>query len=240
MPFQSTVNIGLAFGVPGEIKFDGPQRVEPGIVNSGGLQSNIVGYGYTRDAQTGIYTVGGQVGNGACSVTASIAGTTMTVTAVGSGTVTNGLTISGSGVTANTKVLRQFTGAAGGIGTYLVDTSQTVASTTITGAGNQIVFGGILIHPKHYATTGTSAGGTLAPTLALPDNQNGEFCTLGLIVVNSATACSIGDQVQFNSVTGALGTVAPGASATSGYTLIPNASVWRYPTTAAGLIVVKV
>ena len=240
MGFQSTVNIDLAFGVAGEIIFDGPLRVEPGTVNSGGLQPNVVGYGFTRDAVTGIYTVGGQVGNGACSVTASIAGTTMTVTAVGSGAVTNGLVLSGSGVTAQTTVLRQLTGAAGGIGTYQVSISQTATSTTITGAGNQIVFGGILVHPKHYASLGTLAGGTLAPTLNLADNLIGEFMTMGMVVVNTAsTNVRIGDQVQFSSVTGALTTVAPGAAVTSGSTLIGGASVYRYPTTAAGLIAIE-
>lgn len=71
----------------------------------------------------------------AASVTASIATTTMTVTAVGSGTLTPGQTISGSGVTAGTKIVKQLTGTPGGVGTYQVDTSQTAASTTIAGAG---------------------------------------------------------------------------------------------------------
>ena len=71
----------------------------------------------------------------AASVTASIAGTTMTVTAVGSGALTTGQTLSGSGVTSGTKVVKQLTGTAGSTGTYQVDASQTVASTTITAAG---------------------------------------------------------------------------------------------------------
>lgn len=66
------------------------------------------------------------------SVTGSIAGTTLTVTAVGSGTLYADNTISGTGVTAGTIILGQLTGTTGGVGTYLVSTSQTVASTTIT------------------------------------------------------------------------------------------------------------
>jgi hypothetical protein len=65
------------------------------------------------------------------SVTASIAGTTMTVTAVGSGTLAIGQTLSGSGVTSGTKIVGQGTGR-GGTGTYTVSASQTVASTTVT------------------------------------------------------------------------------------------------------------
>ena len=41
--------------------------------------------------------------------------------------------ISGTGVTAGTRIVRQITGTAGSTGTYEVSVSQTVASTTITG-----------------------------------------------------------------------------------------------------------
>lgn len=60
---------------------------------------------------------------------------TMTVTAVTSGTISIGQTVSGSGVTAGTRVTAFGTGA-GGTGTYIVDPTQTAASTTITVAGN--------------------------------------------------------------------------------------------------------
>lgn len=74
------------------------------------------------------------VAGSAASVTGSIAGTTLTVTAVGSGTLTVGQTLSGSGVTAGTKITAFGTGT-GGTGTYTVSASQTVSSTTITAAG---------------------------------------------------------------------------------------------------------
>lgn len=67
----------------------------------------------------------------AATVTASISGTTMTVSAVASGTVLVGAVISGTGVTAGTRITDYGTGT-GGTGTYTVDTSQTVSSTTIT------------------------------------------------------------------------------------------------------------
>lgn len=70
--------------------------------------------------------------NNAASVfTASISGTTMTVSAVTSGTVLVGAVISGTGVTAGTRITGYGTGT-GGTGTYTVDTSQTVGSTTIS------------------------------------------------------------------------------------------------------------
>jgi hypothetical protein len=67
------------------------------------------------------------------SVTGSISGTTLTVTAVASGAVVVGQVISGSGVTSGTTITAKGTGT-GGTGTYTVSVSQTVASTTVTGA----------------------------------------------------------------------------------------------------------
>ena len=66
-------------------------------------------------------------------VTASIATTTMTVTAITSGPIYPGMTITGTGVTAGTRIVSQLTGTDGSTGTYQVSISQTVASTTITG-----------------------------------------------------------------------------------------------------------
>ena len=68
----------------------------------------------------------------AAVVTGSIATTTLTVSAVSSGAIQIGDVLSGTGVTANTRVLNQLTGTAGGIGTYTIDTSQTASLTTIT------------------------------------------------------------------------------------------------------------
>jgi len=64
--------------------------------------------------------------------TGSIAGTTLTLTAVSAGSFGNGNTLAGAGVTAGTKITGYLTGT-GGAGTYSVSISQTVSSTTITG-----------------------------------------------------------------------------------------------------------
>lgn len=73
---------------------------------------------------------------GGASVTGSISGTTLTVTVADTNGVPIdiGCTLSGSGVTAGTKVTAYGTGS-GGTGTYTVSASQTVSSTTITTAG---------------------------------------------------------------------------------------------------------
>ena len=65
-------------------------------------------------------------------VTGSISGTTLTVSAVTSGTLYVGQTIQGTGVTALTIITALGTGT-GGAGTYTISTSQTVSSTTLYG-----------------------------------------------------------------------------------------------------------
>lgn len=73
---------------------------------------------------------GGSIADGA-AFTAAIAGTTMTVSAVASGTLHVGQPVTGAGVTAGTVITALGTGT-GGTGTYTVSASQTVASEAMT------------------------------------------------------------------------------------------------------------
>ena len=63
--------------------------------------------------------------------TGSISGTTLTVTAVTTGTILAGQSLAGTGISANTVITALGTGQ-GSTGTYTVNNSQTVSSTTIT------------------------------------------------------------------------------------------------------------
>lgn len=109
----------------------------------------------------------------AAVVTGSIATTTLTVSAVTSGSLSVGQYISGSGVTAATKITAQLTGTAGGVGTYTVDTSQTAASTTITAtAAYATAFSG---------NTGTGTMGAITVTAAA------KVGTYKLVIVEPAT-----------------------------------------------------
>ena len=65
--------------------------------------------------------------------TGSIATTTLTVSAITSGTLLPGMLLSGTGVTSGTYIVTQLTGTTGGTGTYTVSPSQTVSSTSIAG-----------------------------------------------------------------------------------------------------------
>ncbi len=86
----------------------------------------------TNGAQNNLFLDSGTAGDAV--FTASISGTTMTVSAVTSGTIYVGCLITGTGVTANTTITALGTGT-GGVGTYTVSQSQTVVSTTITSDG---------------------------------------------------------------------------------------------------------
>ena len=81
------------------------------------------------------YTIGpgGQVG---CSFVGSIAGNILTITAINSGGISIGQTITGLGVTDGTKIVQFLTGAGGNVnevGTYLVNIPQSLSSLTFTG-----------------------------------------------------------------------------------------------------------
>ncbi len=67
--------------------------------------------------------------------TASISGTTMTVTAFssGAGTLAAGEGLVGANITAGTTIVQQLTGTAGNTGTYQVTITQTAASGTVNG-----------------------------------------------------------------------------------------------------------
>jgi len=93
---------------------------------SGGVGTYTINNSQTVTSQQMNSTAVGAV------VTGSISGTTLTVTAVTSGTLFLGQTIEGSTVTAQT-IITAFGTGTGGAGTYTVNNSQTVSSTTLYG-----------------------------------------------------------------------------------------------------------
>jgi NADH:ubiquinone oxidoreductase subunit B-like Fe-S oxidoreductase len=79
------------------------------------------------------YTIGpgGQIG---ATFTGSITNNILTVTGITQGAISLGMTLSGTGITAGTKITSFLTGAGGNVnelGTYQLNISQNVASTTI-------------------------------------------------------------------------------------------------------------
>ena len=113
----------------------------------------------------------------AAVVTGSIATTVLTVTAVTSGTLSVGQTISGSGVTAGTKITALGTGI-GGTGTYTVDTSQTASSTTVTAsAASSAAYSGNTGNGTMGAITVSSGAklGAYSLTITEPGTNDGNF-----------------------------------------------------------------
>lgn len=79
---------------------------------------------------TTIATFTGTINNNASPTPA--AGTVLNVLSTPTGGLVIGQVLSGTGVTANTKIIAQVSGTQGGVGVYTVDTSQLVSATTIT------------------------------------------------------------------------------------------------------------
>lgn len=104
------------------ITMDGYDR--SGAVNLSGITSPSDGANTIQTAVNGSLPT-------LASVTGSIAGTTLTVTAVGSGNISLGAQVLGTGVTAGTYVTA-FGNGTGGNGTYTVNHSQTVGSEALT------------------------------------------------------------------------------------------------------------
>lgn len=79
------------------------------------------------------YSNGVSVTSRTAAFTGSIATTTLTVSAVSAGSLFQSMQLTGTGVTAGTRIVTQLTGTTGGAGTYTVSVSQTVSSTAMTG-----------------------------------------------------------------------------------------------------------
>lgn len=100
----------------------------------------------------------GVTGETAATFTGSIAGTTLTVSATGTGLIEVGQVLSGSGITAGTYISALGTGV-GGLGTYVVSDSQSVGSTAITARDPVITFDAI--STAFQATSPTTGASSL-------------------------------------------------------------------------------
>lgn len=80
-------------------------------------------------------------------------------------------------------------------------------SNTATVGGATADFAGIFVKPKEQFSFGTTAGGPLAATLAVPNYTTGGLMKSGHCAVSLPAAAALNDKVVFDTTTGALSTV---------------------------------
>jgi hypothetical protein len=151
------------------VKNDGAAQAVPGQKAYADLTTGKVTFAATASASSASAT--GSIAAGTASATGSITDNVMTLTAALSGAFQVGCPLSGTNVATGTKVVRQLTGVAGGLGTYEVTPGeQTVAATTITcaygtftaasGLSGTFQVGGLLSGTNVVAGTAITAFGT--------------------------------------------------------------------------------
>lgn len=138
----------------------GSGTVVPGTTISGtGVVSGTTVVSQLTGTAGGVGTYSVSVPQTVASTTVSGAYGTLTVTAVGSGSLAIGNVLSGTGVTAGTFITALGTGT-GGTGTYVVSPTQTAASTTVAATG--------AIETKWYAASFGLAGELVKMTSTQP------------------------------------------------------------------------
>lgn len=202
------------------------------VTNSGSSAVTIGMKAYANNANgaitfaaTGSPTVGGTstastiaLNNGSAStiavnsVTGSIAGTTLTVSAIGTGALAPGMVLSGTNVAVGTTIVKQLTGTTGSTGNYQVSISQTVNSTTITTPGySTMTVGGTVT--GYFAAGQTVSGGTTAAGTTILSQISGTAGVAGTYAVtNSQTVTS-------SSLTASGGLLTVGGTVTGAYAI---------------------
>lgn len=151
-------------------KNDGSSPCTVGMKAYADLATGKVSFAATGAPTTGATSTGSTIAPATFSVTGSVAGDLLTVTAVGSGTVVNGGTISGTGITTGTMIANQVTPllageATGGIGRYLLTNGgMTTVSETVSGTYGLLTIGtatGTFAVNQLLAVSGSVVAGTV-------------------------------------------------------------------------------
>jgi hypothetical protein len=108
--------------------------------------------------------------------TGSISGTTLTVSVMQSGTIAVGQAIFGQGIAQNTVITALGTGT-GGVGTYTVSDSQTVASTAINSVVSPASFTGLIVGTTLVVTAVSSGTIQIGQTIEAAGIVNGTIIT---------------------------------------------------------------
>lgn len=241
MAFQSTVNFERALGVPGELFVDGPNRTQPGLLNSASAAYNIIGataFTITAAASDQDPNLPMTVAAGGTGIFAGILvapktyasyGTTADGPLAPTMTLPNNLnaefmlmgepivTLPGA---ANVGDRVFYDNTTGALGTQAPSSTFTGVVATNTLTVSAFTAGGA---PLAVGTVISGAGvtpGTVISALGTGTGGNGTYTVTGAATVASTT------------MTG--NSIAP-----TGKTFVPNCVVERYSPTGAGLAVIK-
>lgn len=133
----------------------------------------------------GASATGSDIAQETFSVTGSVADDVLTVTAIGSGTVYPGSTISGTGIATGTKIVSQISGTPGGVGTYRLNVAgQVAASTTVSGTYGLLTIG---TATGTFAVGDILSGTNVVAGTAITANVSGSGGTGGTMVVDNNT-----------------------------------------------------
>ncbi len=139
--------------------------------------------------------------------TASIAGNVMYVTTTPTTPLVPGAIVAGTGVTSGTQIVNQLTGAAGGIGTYAISETQSVASGTLTATWGLMTVGGTLTGSYSVGQTISGTGVTSGSQITALGSGTGGAGTYVVTPSQTVSSCDIDSSapaltVSFDSVSG--------------------------------------
>jgi len=177
------INPGFAMGLVTDanmwVKNEGSAQALVGQKAYADFATGKVSFAATGSPSTAssVIDASNSIAGGTFSITGSISNNVLTVTAVGSGVVYPGSTISGTNVASGTKIVSQLSGTQGGIGTYAVNIAeQSVASTMISGTYGLLTVTGVVTGTIEVGGLVTGSGVT-AGTQITANAANGSGLT---------------------------------------------------------------
>ncbi len=172
------------------VRNSGTNQVVPNMKAYANNATGLVTFAATGTAPQD-FSMTGSIAAGTGSVTGSIADNLMTVTAVGSGSIQVGGTLSGSGVATGTTVTGQVSGTPNGVGVYTVTPpNQTVASTTISETHGVMTITAATTGTVHVGDVIAGSGvvaGTTVTALGTGTGGTGTYIVSNNTVVASTT-----------------------------------------------------
>jgi len=207
---SSGLTVQPGFGVALTIKGDlwvvnnGSGQATPGMKAYANFADGSVTFAAAGSPTAGGTSTASTVAAGTSSFTASITGAVMQVTAVGSGTIYPGTTISGTSVTSGNQVVSQITPllvgeTTGGIGRYNVSIGEqsVAAGTTISGTYGLLTIGGTVGGTPYQVGQSISGTNVVAGT-SIRANGTGTGGAGTYIVDNNTVVSSTAINSQTN------------------------------------------